>query len=282
MNQNAPFTAEDLAEMDDSLFCRASAVVAMEDVFDGHRDPNAIGLRHDIDGTNVQTREALQTAVKIAEWEADRGYRSTYYILHTAPYWLAPGFAQALDRIAELGHEIGIHTDALALAAVTGRDPDQILDEALSVLRDLGFRIRGVAGHGNPVCNRDAGPGEGSFANDEQFVECARPGEGEPDRTIIRGHVEMKLRPRPLADFGLEYEALNVAYDRAANIMPFRISDSGGKWLNPGWEETMEKWQYERATFGATKTPTRDVRQLHFLWHPDWWSRAFVAQAVPV
>ncbi len=280
MNQRAPFTAEDLAEIDESMFSRAAAVVAMEDVHDGHRDPNAIGLRHDVDGTNVQTKEALQTAVKIAEWEAERGYRSTYYILHTAPYWMAPGFAQALDRIAELGHEIGIHTDALALAAVNGRDPDQILDEALTVLRDLGFRVRGVAGHGNPVCNRDAGPGEGSFANDEQFLECARPGEGEPDRRIVRGQVSMTLRPRPLSDFGLEYEALAIAYDRPNGVMPFRISDSGGKWLNPGWEETVEKWQHEREHHPNTTVPNKTIRQLHFLLHPDWWQHAFVEVAV--
>ena len=276
MNERAPFTASDLAEMDDSLFSRASAVIAMEDVHDGHRDPNAIGLRHDVDGTNSMTREALQTAVRIAEWEAERGYRATFYILHTAPYWMATGFAGALDRIAELGHEIGIHSDALAEALVTGRDPDQILDEALSTLRGLGFQVRGVAGHGNPICNREAGPGEGSFANDEQFLECARPQEGEPNRTIERSRfgTTLTLRPRSLLDFGLEYEALKVAYD-GAEIMPFRISDSGGRWLNPGWEETVERWQHEREHHPNTTVPSKTIRQLHFLWHPDWWQHAF-------
>ncbi len=62
--------------------------------------------------------------------------------------------------------------------------------------------------------------------------------------------------------------------------MPFRISDSGGKWLNPGWEETVVKWQSERAQFADTTVPNKVVRQLHFLWHPDWWQQAFVAQAV--
>lgn len=274
MNQNAPFTSDDLAEMDDALFSRASAVVAMEDVHDGHRDPNAIGLRHDVDGTNAQTREALQTAVKIAEWEADRGYRATFYLLHTAPYWNAPGFREALETIASNGHEIGIHTDALAEALRTGGDPDLILEQAIGTLRGFGFPVRGVAGHGNPICNRDAGPGEGSFANDEQFVECARPQEGEPERTIVRGYVTHTLNPRPLADFGLDYEALKCGYGNG--ILPFRISDSGGKWLNQGWEETVEKWQGERASFPDVTFPTKSVRQLHFLWHPDWWQHAFV------
>ncbi len=268
MNQNAPFQPDDLEELD-GLLSLASAVVAMEDVHDGCRDPHTIGMRHDVDAGH-----ALETAVKIAEWEADRGYRSTYYILHTSPYWMASGFAQALDRIAELGHEIGIHTNALAESLRTGRDPDLILSEAIGTLRRLGFEVRGVAGHGDPFCNRDRRQGEGTFANDEQFIECARPGEGEPDRVVQRGNITLKLAPRPLADFGLDYEALKVAYD-GDEVWPFRISDSGGKWLNPGWEETVAKWTLERRLHYDTFEPTKRVRQLHFLWHPDWWAKAF-------
>ncbi len=264
--KQAPFTAADLEEMDEAFFSRASAVVALEDVSDGNRDPNSIGLRHDVDASSNNTRHALDTAVKIAEWEANRGYRSTYYILHTAPYWMAPGFTAALDRIAECGHEIGIHTNAIAEALRIGRDPDSILAEALATLRGLGFEVRGAAGHGDPSCNRDAAPGESHFANDEQFLECARPGQGAPDRTITRGNASLTLNPRSLADFGLEYEALQVAY--APNgARPFRISDSGGHWNDPGWDWFAENWQ-------------GDERQLHFLWHPDWWQHAFVEVTV--
>lgn len=266
----APFQADDLAEMDELLLSRASAVVAMEDVHDGHRDPNSIGLRHDVDAGH-----ALDTAVKIAEWEAGRGYRSTYYVLHTSPYWLAKGFLEALDSIAKHGHEIGIHSNALAEALRTGRDPDLILDEALSTLRAFGFQIRGVAGHGDPFCNRDRAPGEITFANDEHFVECARPQEGKPDRTITRGNISLTLKPRPLADFGLDYEALVTAH-AVRGVKPFRISDSGGRWLNPGWEETVEKWNHERKSHPAVTWPIQNIGQLHFLWHPDWWQQAFV------
>lgn len=268
MRRRAPFQADDLRELDDQLLSKASAVVAMEDVHDGHRDPSSIGLRHDIDAGH-----ALDTAVRIAEWEADRGYRSTFYVLHTSPYWDAPGFCGKLDRIVEMGHEIGIHTDALAHSLVTGEDPDVILDRALNTLRGYGFRVRGVAGHGNPLCNRDRGPDEITFANDEQFVECARPQEGAPDRLITRGSIQLKLGPRPLADFGLDYEALTAAFP-----WPFRISDSGGRWLNPGWEETVVKWNYERG-LGVTEESS-GCRQLHFLWHPDWWAEAFTRERV--
>lgn len=282
MKERSPFTAADLAEMDMLILDRATQVIAMEDVYEGNRDPRAVALRHDVDASNPRTAHALDTAVKMAEWEAARGYRSTYYILHTAPYWDKPGFREQLEQIANHGHEIGVHANCLAEALRTGRDPDMILDEALAVLRGYGHTIRGVAGHGDPFCNRDRNivAGEVSCANDEQFVECARPQEGRPDRIITRGRIALALSPRPLADFGLEYEALKLAYDRP-KILPFRISDSGGRWLNPGWEETVVKWNYERALHPHVDVPSPDVRQLHMLIHPDWWNLAFVPSKVP-
>lgn len=273
MNSRAPFTPADLAELDMLLLDRATEVIAMEDVHDGNIDPRAIGFRHDVDAGH-----ALDTAVLLAEWEAERGYRSTYYLLHTSPYWDASGFSGAVGRIRELGHEIGIHSNALAEALRTGDDPDQILEAAIQRLRSMGQIIRGVAGHGDPFCNRDRAPGEITFANDEQFVECARPQEGEPDRTITRGNITLKLRPRPLADFGLEYEALNLAY--ANGPFPFRFSDSGGVWLKPGWEDLVRRWQTQQRGAPHQAEPSNDVRQLHFLLHPDWWQMALAPQAV--
>lgn len=271
MKERAPFLAADLAEIDARLLSRASAVVAMREVqHPESHDPSVIGLRHDCDAGH-----SLATAVKMARWEAERSYRSTFFILHTSPYWQAPGFREMLDEIAGYGHEIGIHADSLAEALRTGGDPDLILEEAIATLRGYGFEIRGVAGHGNPMCNRDRGPGEITFANDEQFIECARPGEGPPDRLITRGSISLKLRPRPLADFGLEYEALKAAYP-----LPFRCSDSGGRWLRPGFEETVEEFDRSLAAAGVLPEKTQDPRQLHLLLHPDWWGQAFTAEAL--
>lgn len=260
MRERAPFRADDLEELDERFLARAARVVAMEDVVAGERAPNVIGLRHDCDAGH-----SLATAVNIARWEAERGYRSTFYILHTSPYWGFPHFREMLDEIAGYGHEIGIHTDALAEALKTGRDPGLILDEALATLRGFGFPVRGVAGHGNPMCNRDRAPGEITFANDEQFLECRRVKEGPADRLITRGNISLRLAPRPLADFGLEYEALWSAYP-----FPWRISDSGGKWLNPGFDETAEQFA-RQLDVTDLPTATEAPRQLHFLWHPDWW-----------
>jgi hypothetical protein len=260
MRAEQPFTAADLEELDQRLLARADQVVALQEVHAGNDAVSVIGLRHDVDGGH-----ALATAVRMAEWEAERGYRSTYFILHTSPYWGAPLFRASLESIAALGHEIGIHANALAESLRTGRDPDEILEEAIATLRSFGFEIRGVAGHGDPFCNRDRGAGEPTFANDEQFVECARPSEGESDRVLTRGAISLKLAPRPLADFGLDYEALWLGLPS-----PWRTSDSGGRWLFP-FDETC-------AQFEAVKTAVAGPdaeQQLHLLVHPDWWGEAF-------
>lgn len=259
MRERAPFLMDDVDEIDEKFFSRASAVVSMQEVAAGNRSNTVIGLRHDCDAGH-----SLATAVKMAEWEAERQYRSTFFVLHTSPYWNAPGFRESLERIAILGHEIGIHANGIAEALRTGRDPDLILDEAISTLRSFGFQVRGVAGHGDALCNRDRGPGEITCANDEQFLETVRPQEGAPDRVITRGRIQVKLRPRPLADFGLAYEALHEGLPR-----PFRISDSGGRWLRPGFQETADIFPDQ-------------IRQCHFLQHPDWYRECWFPKSVGI
>ncbi len=265
MRPRAPFYADDLEELDERLLSTASDVIPMRDVVAGNRSPNVIGFRHDCDNFM-----SLWTATKMAKWESERDYRSTYFILHTARYWGAPGFAKALNQIAECGHEIGIHVDALAESFVTKQDPDVILDTALDQLRALGHEVVGAAGHGNALCNRMAADGESWFANDEQFTECRREDYGAADRIVSRGDVSRRVSPRPLADFGLEYEALFCALP-----FHFRFSDSGGHWINPGFNDTVEKFG---AQVDVTDLPNHGLSpcQLHLLVHPDWWGDAFV------
>lgn len=265
MRERRPFRRDDLEELDERFLAKAARVVALEDCHDGDRAPNVIGLRHDCDAG-----QSVATAVKMARWEHEHGYRSTYYLLHTAPYWNFPEFPEMVERIALLGHEIGIHTNALAESLRTGEDPDLILERAIKRLRDLGYRIRGVAGHGDPFCNRDRAEGEIMFANDEQFAECRRPKYGEADRLITRGSVSRRLAPRPLADFGLEYEALWSGYP-----FPFRFSDSGGRWMSPGFDETADRFDLQTKVSSLPETH-EDPSQLHLLIHPDWWHQAFL------
>lgn len=237
------FRREDLVALEGCL-SSARYVVSMREVYDGKTDDDVIGMRHDVDGNPG----ALDTALRLSRWEADHGWRSTYFLLHTAPYWrddLALG--SAVEVIAGEGHEIGIHTNALTVALRSLReDADSVLTAALNRLRSYGVEVTGVAAHGDPYCYDSEG--RLRYVNDEHFVECARPELGESDRWITAGCQRMKLEPRPLAFFGLDYDTHRLPHGRY-------LSDSGGRWNEP--------------------FPGEGTGQLHVLQHPDWWGRAF-------
>lgn len=241
MRHEHPFQADDLADFDERLLSRATAVVPMREIAIGQTDPHVIGLRHDVD--NV-----IEPAVDLAAWEAERGYRSTYFILHTSPYWQDKTLLQrSLEQIAGHGHEIGFHLNAITAAIETGRDPVEILLEDLTELRGYGYAVTGVVAHGDRACYRH------NFVNDEIFTESARPSYGEPDR-VLGGSIQLLPVSRSVFDF--DYDANWLT--RAAYL-----SDSGGKWSRP-FDEIADGFPYNG--------------QLHILQHPDWWGQAFALE----
>lgn len=268
------FGLEDLAPLED-LFEQATAVVGMGQVHRGARDPSIIGLRHDVD-------RDLEATLSFAAWEAERGYRATYFLLPTAAYWHGgregelsiyerPNWpkpsrelAEAVKVLAGLGHEIGFHNNALAaaLASGEGTDPGKILRHELKALRSLGVEVKGVAAHGDPACWDKAGAGRVClFANYEMFLECPAPVRGEPDRRIVSRLGELDLEPVSLAEYGLDYESFYLP--RSVLISDSRcvkrLAFYGGE-LDPlegdgAWDDL--------------ELPREG--QLHALLHPEWW-----------
>lgn len=231
MRTRSPFRETDLDDLDVFLD-QAYAVVPMREVHAGTTDPRVIGMRHDVDNF-------IEPAVAMAAWEAGRGYRSTYYILHTAPYWDDKLLLRrSLDLIAGWGHEIGIHNNALAEYRRTGLDPRTSLAQACSELRGYGYRVSGTVAHGDSDCYDEQG--DILFVNDQLFTECVRD-------------YELICDPVPLAAFGLDYDANWL--QRAAYL-----SDSGGRWSHD-FDEYTGGFPYDG--------------QLHMLVHPDWWAEAF-------
>lgn len=240
MRPEAPFQQDDLEALD-GLLSKAEMVVPMDMIAAGETSPRVLGLRHDVDNF-------IEPAVAMAEWEADRGYTSTYFILHTAAYWQDKYLLQtSLERIADCGHEIGFHLNALTAAIKTHRDPLEILEESVAELRGYGYHVTGVVAHGDNACYQHG------FINDELFLESARPDQGPPDRTV--GGV--KLAPVSRELFGFEYDPNWLP--RAAYL-----SDSGGRWSH----------QFDDIAAGFPFDG-----QLHMLVHPDWWAEAFVRAA---
>lgn len=249
MRHFSPFTASDLEELDARLYSQAARVVPMRDVWKGDIGHRVIGLRHDVD----DNQGSFDTALAMAEWEMDHGYSCTYFLLHGSHYWTADNLVRARE-LEEMGHEVGVHVNALAEALRLRRAPEWILLEALSDLRSVGLRVDGCVAHGDELC-RDA-TGRVRFVNDEMFVECRREEMGPADRELSEAGTSLRINPLPLADFHLGYDA---NWLRRGNY----LSDSGGRWSQPVDDVA--------AAFGKG--------QLHMLIHPDWWSEAFAKVA---
>jgi hypothetical protein len=210
-----------------------------------------LAMRHDMD-------HDVENSVRLAEWEAAHGWRSTYYVLHGDWYWGTDPVGEpsklvlrALDRIASLGHEIGLHNNVLTLALRTGRDPREILESALGSLRRHGFDVTGSVAHGDPLCHA------AGYVNYEIFAEHTSPTGLAADRTIsyddptTGAHYRLDLRPVPMADFGLEYEANTIGHT-------LYLSDTGGHWSVP-FDGMAERFRTEGGF-------------LQVLMHPVWWA----------
>jgi hypothetical protein len=156
------------------------------------RGAGDLALRHDVDSR-------LDSALRLAELEAARGLRATYFVLHTAPYWAAADLAPHARRLQELGHEVGFHNDLLTVERVQGGDARTALEDALARLRGAGIEVTGAAAHGSPWCHRLG------FHNNYVFAGWDEPQPGFPNRDVPE-----KLDP---AEFGLEYEAYHAPYD---------------------------------------------------------------------
>ena len=247
------FGPEDLAALD-AILRNAEAVIPVREYMalppEGH-SPRLVVLRHDTDSD-------IDGAVRFAEWEAARGYRATYFVLHTDWYYRGgvdgpPSryVLRALRRIRDLGHEIGLHNNAITAALRTGRDPVEVLDAELAYLRRAGFDVTGTSAHGDALC-RALG-----YNNGEVFVEAVRPQNGPPARAIegidpaSRRAVRCDLRPVPMASLGLTYEA-NFVQNR------YYLTDSHGRWNRP-------------LAVAAAEFARRDA-VLTFLVHPAWWA----------
>jgi hypothetical protein len=173
-----------------------------------------IGLRHDIDVD-------LNVAYKFSEVETKLGFRSTYFVLHTAPYYLTSPENMAVhsDKIIPImktmqnvrHFEIGWHNDLVTLQVVYNMNPANFLHSELNWLRSNGLNIVGTASHGSNYCKVY------HYLNYYFFEECTFPIVPNFDNniTVPVGGKDLKLIKGKLSDFGLKYEAYFLNNNKA-------------------------------------------------------------------
>lgn len=218
-------------------------------------DRRILLIRHDVDHDHL-------TAVRIAEWEARQGLRSTFCLLHTAWYYgeLVDGryvhtedLVECARRLVELGHEVNFHNNLVALALRSpGLEPERVLADELAFFREIGVPIVGTSGHGDALC-RELG-----FLNWELFAECMHDRFGQPRTMLHRvgddlAHVELgRVR---MADHGLEYEAYDIVRD-------VYHTESGSR-------ARTRYGTFGRRPFGRSDPARGEV--VGVLTHPLWW-----------
>ncbi|HBL12198.1 MAG TPA: hypothetical protein DD379_12460 [Cyanobacteria bacterium UBA11162] len=201
--------------------------------------PHLVALRHDIDYD-------LDLALEMSYWEHERGICSTYYLLHTAPYWNDERFLEKCLQIQDFGHEVGLHLNILT-EWVKGeiQDVGLSLKKLILPLREGGVRLSGVSTHGDRLCY------EWGFINywcfselkpSDPIKECGLSAEGIPvkeekfqiqypesDQLINSEGERFNLWSISMNKLGLTYEAIHVPHN-------FYYTDSGGGWnrsVNP-------------------------------------------------
>lgn len=176
-------------------------------------------LRHDLDIDVV-------AALEMARIEHDMGVRSSWYVLHTSPYYGTFDNDGVFHRhncmrhvyrtMQELDHEIALHTDGLHVYQFQQRDGAQALTEEIAWLRSSGIRLTGTTAH-----NSWSIYGAENFALFKGRPQRGgtRPGEC-PDAVTHEGR-SAHLQVLDEQELGLTYEANEVFWQ---NQIPVRYA----------------------------------------------------------
>ena len=178
-------------------------------------NPNkiVIGLRHDIDLN-------LNIAYNLSKVENNVGFQSTYYILHTADYYLKSQSNKAIHTQAiipilkkmqnDFHHEIGWHNDLITLQLVYKIDPRIFLHQELAWLKDNGINVTGTASHGSNFCYTY------HYVNWyfwKEFPNPNIPAFNNYESAIV-GVDTIFYKKALLKDFGLAYEAYFINFNK--------------------------------------------------------------------
>lgn len=181
-------------------------------------------LRHDVDW-DVEIPETLL----VAEMEHSLGIHSSYYLIPSIVqirelFFRSGTLAiEAGLKLQDMGHEVGLHNNALARSIQLNKSYKEVFEEELLLLRDRGIRVDGTSAHGDPLCRKGRVYPEriGVFANYEIFKQCVSS--CRQRNVLLRGEKEgILLHTLDLNDYKL-YETYFLPRD-------YYITRSKGSW----------------------------------------------------
>ena len=119
----------------------------MNKFFEFKQKEKFVLLRHDID-------YSLTYALDLAKLETKHKIKSTYFILLHSQYYnaLSSINSKIIQKISNLGHEIGLHFDSDFLTIGKTKSLQELKDESKILSRLIGKQIKSFAPH-NPSIN---------------------------------------------------------------------------------------------------------------------------------
>ena len=171
------------------------------------KDKIIIGLRHDID-------HDINGAIEMANIEHKYNISASYYVLHTAKYYLINEDIKSLRDNTVLAylkkiqntydHEIGFHNDLITIQIVYNINSKEFLHKELNWLRENGIEVLGTASHGSDYCY------EYKYLNYFFFTECdadnSNPSFENNEYVIVNG-IRKDFLKGSFEEYQLEYEA---------------------------------------------------------------------------
>ncbi len=208
-------------------------------------------LRHDVDYSPA-------AAVELAEQEAARGVRATYFLLLNTFYYnlLSPEHASVARCLAELGHEVGLHYDLGFFQAFPRERWEGLLEEQARLLGGLsGMPVESIALHQPALAGEDPLRGRTRFLDayaDRFFREMAYVSDScrawrdaawrmlstqPPERLQLVLHpVNWGPQDRQRAGiFAAVHDQLKAGLDRAQHDLADKISRHSGVLEHEAW-----------------------------------------------
>ena len=107
-------------------------------------------LRHDVDAS-------LSDAFKMAELEAEMNITSTYFFLFSCRYYnlLEKDAFQAITKISDLGHEIGLHYDVSVYDLYPIKSNEALENEIMLLQRLLNRQVKSISMHNPSIMAKD-------------------------------------------------------------------------------------------------------------------------------